>query len=69
MDMHDVDSSNLQRVGYDPEDRTLAIEFKNGDTYNYEEVPEFVYEELMRSSSLGTYFHQNIRNTYSFHKS
>jgi len=61
-----VDSSNLAAVGYDPETRTLEIEFRNGRVYRYFDVPSDVYEELMAADTLGGYFNRNIRNRYPF---
>lgn len=66
MDRLPVDSSNLAAVGYDPETRTLEIEFRNGRVYRYFDVPSDVYEELMAADTLGGYFNRNIRNRYPF---
>jgi len=42
----------------------LELEFQNGGVYQYFEVPEVAYAELMSASSKGRYFNQNIRNVY-----
>ena len=34
-----VDSSSIATVGYDPASRTLEIEFRDGDVYQYFNVP------------------------------
>ena len=65
MEMIPVDSSNIAAVGYDNETGTLTIQFNNGRTYEYYNVPEYEYENLMSASSKGTYAHQNIYETYS----
>lgn len=62
-----VQSSNLVSVGYDAQTSMLEIEFKNG-TYQYDAVPESVYEELLNSPSKGQYFSQNIKEKYAFRK-
>lgn len=59
-----VDSSNLDSIGYDTGMRTLKIEFNTGSVYQYFDVPEEVYERLLDSASLGSYFHHYIRNKY-----
>ena len=59
-----VSSSNLRSVGYDAASQTLEIAFHNGGVYQYLNVPESVYQALMKASSHGQYFHHNIRNTY-----
>ena len=61
-----VTSSNLKSVGYDPKTRVLEIEFVSGAVYQYNNVPPRVYEELMKASSHGKYFHAYIRNQYPY---
>lgn len=61
-----VESSNLASVGYDSDSMTLEVEFNSGSVYQYFDVPEFVYEDLMGSASKGSYFHHNVRNSYSY---
>src|SRR5690606_37210664 len=51
-----VVSSNIASVGYDAKKKLLEIEFHHGAVYQYFDVPENVYEELMGSTSLGAYF-------------
>lgn len=57
-----VNSSNLNSVGYD--DGVLEIAFHHGGTYQYFNVPSFIYSGLLSASSKGTYFHENIKNNY-----
>ncbi|EPX3109041.1 KTSC domain-containing protein [Serratia marcescens] len=59
-----VDSSNLESVGYDSNNYILEVEFKRGAVYQYINVPEYVFEELMSAGSIGSYFNLNIRNVY-----
>jgi len=68
MKMTPVTSSNLASVGYDPPNRTLRIEFRNGGVYEYRDVPETEYQGLMSASSKGSYHHQNIKDHYSYTK-
>ena len=63
-----VSSSNVTSVGYDPNTLTLEVEFKDGTVYQYFDVPETVYQELMRASSVGQFMHTNIRNNYRYVK-
>ncbi len=63
--MQFVDSSNIERIGYDLNSSTLRIEFKSNRTYDYFNVPENVFNELRSSSSIGGYHTKNIKNTYS----
>jgi hypothetical protein len=63
-----VSSSNVASVGYDPNTMTLEVEFIDGSVYQYFDVPETVYQELMRASSIGHFMHANIRNNYRYTK-
>lgn len=69
MKRQSVVSSNLASVGYDAENEILEIEFNVGGVYQYFEVPENVYEELMSASSHGQYFDRNIKKAgYNYRK-
>ena len=62
-----VISSHLDSVGYDPNSKTLEIEFKiSGRVYQYCNVPEDVYQSLMQASSKGRYFNAHIKDIYSY---
>lgn len=63
-----VTSSNVVSIGYDPSTLTLEVEFKGNSVYQYFDVPEIVYQELMRASSIGQFMHANIRNNYRYVK-
>ena len=64
-----VESSNLASVGYDTKSNTLEIAFIHGGVYQYFNVPESVYDELMNASSHGQYFDRNIKKAgYSYQK-
>jgi hypothetical protein len=63
-----VSSSNIVAIGYDPDSQTLEIEFKGGALYQYFSVPQSEYESLLNASSIGSYFHANIKNRYQFSK-
>ena len=52
-------------VGYDGDSMTLEIEFNNG-IYQYYDVPEDIFQELINASSIGSFIHQNIKNNYSY---
>ena len=68
MQRQSVESSNLASVGYDAENEILEIEFNHGGVYQYFDVPENVYEELMNADSHGVYFSASIRNEYEYEK-
>lgn len=61
-----VDSSNIDEVGYDSESSVLEILFKNGSVYQYYDVPEATFHELLSAGSVGQYFHRQIRGIYRY---
>lgn len=67
-EMHYVDSSNVEAIGYDPEARELHVSFIGSGTYVYYGVEEWVFREFMSADSKGRYHHQNIRDRYDFQK-
>lgn len=56
-----VMSSNLVSVGYDLERSILEVEFLNGTVYQYFNVPQRVYTELMNVTSHGSYLDTNVK--------
>jgi hypothetical protein len=68
MKRQSVESSNLASVGYNEEKQILEVEFKHGGVYQYFDVPENVYKELMNADSHGKYFSANIRHDYEYQK-
>jgi len=63
-----VQSSNLAAVGYDAEAHILEIQFIDGGTYQYFDVPQSAYDGLMTAPSHGKFFHAYIRNKYRYTK-
>ncbi|MBQ2167718.1 MAG: KTSC domain-containing protein [Prevotella sp.] len=63
-----MQSSNIQSIGYDPDSLVLEVAFLSGGLYQYDGVPEYVFEELMSASSHGKYFAAHIKNVYPTRK-
>jgi hypothetical protein len=61
-----VDSATLRTIGYDADRQLLQIEFQNRSLYQYFDVPEVVYEELMQAPSKGAYFNRSIRPRFDY---
>jgi hypothetical protein len=64
--MHQVESSNIDSIGW--EDDILEVTFLSGSTYEYYDVPEEVFEEMLDASSKGQYLARNIKGVYSYNK-
>ena len=65
MERQNVSSSNLRSVGYDAQSQILEIEFRNGRVYQYYEVPQDIYKDLMTAASKGSYFNDVIKDAYN----
>jgi ATP-dependent DNA helicase RecG len=63
-----VASSTIASLGYDKEVQVLEIEFHHGAIYQYVDVPEKVYEELMSSPDIGAYFMNEIKHKFENQK-
>lgn len=67
MQREHVESSNIESIGYEAKSQTLEIEFLNGTIYQYFDVPEPIYSELMKPGvSKGEYLARNIKGSYRY---
>lgn len=66
MNWIEANSSNVARYTYDPESYVLTVEFKNGGTYNYFDVPEAVFDQMQAASSKGQFLAQQIKGSYRY---
>lgn len=60
-----VESTNIKSVGYFSVGRILVVEFTTGAIYQYSDVPEAVFVDMMNSKSKGKYFSAEIKGKYS----
>jgi ATP-dependent DNA helicase RecG len=61
-------SSNIASVGYDKKAHVLEIEFHHGAIFQYVDVPENVYEELMNSPSKEAYYRNELKDKFECQK-
>ena len=66
MQRYSVVSSNIAAIGYDPTTETLEVEFLSGSIYQYYNVPENMYDELMKEGSKGRFLNLYIKNAYPY---
>ena len=59
-------SGALLSAGYEPSTQELEIEFHGGRIYRYSEVPEGVYQFLLRTKNKGSYVNRMINSQYAF---
>ena len=58
------DSSFIKEVVW--ENDTLFVRLKSGRFYEYENVPEQVYQDFINADSLGKFFGDNIKDQYDY---
>lgn len=61
-------STVVADMKFDANACTLRVIFISGKIYDYQKVPESVYEEMKRAKSKGTYLNEHIKGNYSFIK-
>jgi hypothetical protein len=65
MQLTPVISSNIAAVGYDIVRNVLLIQFLGKvTTYPYHGVPIELYEEMMKSKSVGSFYVKNIKGRF-----
>jgi len=64
--MPSLSSKAIREVEYDPGSGTLAVFFNDGSVYSYFNVPQVVYETLLRAGSPGSFFNRDVRNDYQW---
>lgn len=63
--MHEVQSSNVKSIGYEAENQKLLVEYLSGQKYEYENVPQNIFDDLLDSVSKGRYMNQMIKGQYN----
>lgn len=61
-----VESSNVDALGYDGGTNTLSVVFKNKTVYFYLGVPQEMYEKFVNAESKGKFFSLEIKGVYNF---
>ncbi|MBU1246527.1 KTSC domain-containing protein [Patescibacteria group bacterium] len=63
-----VNSSNICSIGYDMQADILEVEFISGDIYQYFNVPEYLHQQFLNTSSHGQFLNDHIRYNYRYQK-
>ena len=61
-----VESSQVSSIGY--QDGILEVEFNTGSIYEYRNVPQEHFKNLLNCDSVGKLFGSLIKNVYEFRK-
>ncbi len=68
MIMSHIDSSNIDAIGYNPDNCTLRVRFKGGAGYDYEGVEPDVFDQFMTAPSAGKFFFKQVKSQYPYTK-
>jgi hypothetical protein len=63
MQRQSVESTVIDAVGYS---RVLEIRFESGRIYQYYDVPQEIFDEMVAAQSKGKYFNSHIRGRYPY---
>lgn len=67
-EMIGVSSSNVESIGYDNSELTLYVRYLDGSEYAYYGVPQYIYDDLLSTNSIGSYLHVYVKNQYRYEK-
>lgn len=59
-----VKSSMVEATGYDPLTKTLAVQFRGGKTYHYDNVPTETVDAMGKAESIGKFIGANVRGKF-----
>jgi hypothetical protein len=63
-----VRSSAIVSVGYDAASQVLEMEFTDGDVYQYHDVPEATYVDLLDAPSIGQFVNTVVKEMFRYTK-
>lgn len=66
MELREVLSSNIRKVGYNEGD--LVVEYLSGTKYRYKKVPREIYEAMLESDSKGRFMNNSIKGKFEYEK-
>lgn len=64
MRMINVESSNIESVGY--ESGSLFVKYQSGKTYKYDEVPEDLFYNILGARSKGKMINESVKPNYKY---
>jgi hypothetical protein len=65
MEMKRVNAGDLRAIGYDEQSRLLRVELGSGTLVEYSGVSADTWRRLSSSSSMWSFFRDNIEENYS----
>jgi len=68
MDFTPVKSRMILGVRYNERTYELDVVFRTGEKYRYKNVPQFVYDGLMKAPSHGQYMHKKVLGRFKYER-
>ena len=68
MNLQSVESGHIDRIGHDPATKELRIRFSDGAEWKYLDVPRGKFNEMVKSKSVGGFFHKQIKGQFESEK-
>lgn len=65
---HEVKSTNIEKISYDPQGKVLRVKFHHGGEYDYAEVPPKIFEGFKDADSPGAYLKTKVKGSFGFRK-
>jgi len=62
----EVNYTAISTAQYENDNYRLTLTFSNGTAYNYNDVPNFVFEGLRTSASKGKFINKHILSSYKY---
>jgi len=62
----EVNSTAISTAQYEYDNYRLTLTFNNGTAYDYNDVPNFVFEGLRTSASKGKFINKYVLSSYKF---
>jgi hypothetical protein len=63
-----VQSSVIKNVWYKPSLSSLVVDYNNGSSYEYLDVPYFIFEGFRSAESKGRFINKHIKTRFEFKK-
>ena len=64
----EVNSTAISKADYEYDNYKLTLTYKNGSSYSYTKVPNFVFEGLRLSKSKGKFINKHVLSTYNYRR-
>lgn len=61
VEMTPVESSNVEAIGFCPDENCVHVTFKSGGTYKYPDCTPELFDQLKGAESVGKFVYQHLK--------